>query len=186
MDDDIPLLNTPNLVALILREADAGGASAEACADRLGPLLGARGVPRRNAPDRTSVIAACALRIRWLCEARLVEPRDGRWAITARGRESLSAHPEGMDLAELAAYPEFAAWLDSQDAAEHPEGSPPARATAYDEGFVARHQGAAFTDNPYDFATADHQTWEKGWCEALDEEEGPARSALTARRRDAN
>ena len=154
MDDDIPLLNTPNLVALILRQAGSGGgASAEGCANRLIPLFGAGEAPHRN-----SVVARCASRIRWLAEARLVEPRDGRWATTARGHEALSTHPEGMDLAELDAYPEFAAWLDSEDAAERRQGGPPARATAYDEGFIARHQCAAFTDNPYDFATADTST----------------------------
>ena len=181
MDDDIPLLNTPNLVALILRAAEAGGASAEGCADRLAPLLDAD-----VRLDRRALVARCATHVRWLREAGLVEPLGGRWGLTARGRQALEAHPDGMDLAELADYPEFAAYLDAEDAAERPEGGAPARATAYDEGFAARHQGAAFTDNPHDFATADHQLWEKGWCEALDEEAGPRRSALTGRRRDAN
>lgn len=182
MDDDYPLLNTPNLVALILREAEAGGASAESCADRLASLFG------KNAPplDRNALVARCATHVRWLREARLVDARDGSWTLTDRGREALAAHPDGMDLPELAHWPEFAAYLEAEDAAEHPSGGPAPRANTYDEGFVARHDGAAFTDNPYDFATADHQLWEKGWCEALDEEEGPGRSALTGRRRDAN
>ena len=180
MDDDIPLLNTPNLVALILRAAGSGGASAETCADRLAPLFG-------DEPPlgRSALVAHCATHLRWLCEARLVEPGGGRWTLTGRGREALAAHPEGMDLAELDAYPEFAAWLETQDAAERPRGGPPARANACDEGYVARHEGAAFTGNPYDPGTADHQLWEKGWCEALDEEEGSGRSTLTGRRRDA-
>lgn len=181
MDDDFPLLNTPNLVALILREADGHGASAEGCADRLSRLFGEDVPPL----DRDALVAHCAKHLRWLREARLVDARDGCWRLTDRGRESLAAHPDGMDLAELAAWPEFAAFLDAEDAAENPGGGPAARANAYDEGFAARHEGASFTDNPHDFATADHQLWEKGWCEALDEEEGPARSAPTGRSRDA-
>lgn len=181
MQDDIPLLNTPNLVALILREAHAGGATAEGCADRLAPLMSTE-----PAVGRDEVVARCAIHIRWLREARLVEPADGRWAITARGREALAAHPQGLDLAGLAGWPEFAAYLEAEEGAEHPQGGPPARANAYDDGYVARQQGIAFTDNPYDFATAAHGLWEKGWCEALDEEEGPGRSAETGRRRDAN
>lgn len=181
MEDDTPLLNTPNLIALILREAEGPGASAGGCADRLVPLFGES--PR---PERNALVSRCATHLHWLREAGMVEPHDGRWTITARGREALAAHPDGMDLPELAAYPEFAAYLEAEDAAERPGGGTPARANAYDEGFTARHEGAAFTDNPHDFGTADHQLWEKGWCEGLDEETGPGRSALSGGTRDTN
>lgn len=182
MDDDTPLLNTPNLVALVLREAAGAGATAEACADRLEPLFGPG-----ESPGRDATVARCATHIRWLRKAGMIAPSNGCWAITPRGQEALAAHPDGMDLADLAAYPEFAAWLAAEDAAEHSGGAEPARQTAYDEGYSARHQGAAFTDNPYSFATAGHGLWEKGWCEALDEEEqGPDRSTVSGRRRDAN
>lgn len=181
MEHDYPLLNTPNLVALILREADAGMATAEGCADRLAGLFG--GEPP---VDRDSLLARCARHARWLGEAGLIEPRDGGWRLTDRGRDALSAHPNGMDLDALAAFPRFAAYLDARDAAERPQGGRPARATAYDEGFAARNAGAAFTDNPYDFSSADHGLWEKGWCEALDEAEGPGVSPITGGRRDTN
>src|SRR5690606_33835909 len=55
MDDDIPLLNTPNLVALILRDAGTGGASADGCADRLARLFGAE-----PPLDRAALVAHCA------------------------------------------------------------------------------------------------------------------------------
>lgn len=184
MDDDTPLLNTPNLVALLMRQAEAAGATAEGCTDRLAALYGKPG--EMPPVDRDEVIARCATHIRYLRRAGLVEPRDRRWVLTEAGRRALEEHPEGMDIADLAVFPEFSDWLDASDAAEHPEGGAPARATAYDEGFAARHAGAAFTDNPYDFATAEHQLWEKGWCEALDEEAGPGRSPQTGSRRDAN
>ncbi len=174
MDDDYPLLNTPNLVALILREAEAHGASAEGCADRLAALFG----ETPPALDRHAIVARVATHLRWLREARLLDARDRCWVLTERGRKALAAHPDGMDLPDLAAFPEFAAYLEAKNVAECRSGGPAPRATSYDEGFSARHEGAAFTDNPYDFGAADHQSWEKGWCEALDEDEGPGRSAL--------
>ena len=183
MEDDIPLLNTPNLVALILRQAEAGGATAEACAGRLAALWGKPG----DMPpvDRNEVIARCATHIRWLRAAGLLAPDDGRWVLTEDGRVALGEHPEGMDVAELAGFAGFADWLERHDGAERRSGIDP-RSTAYDEGFAARDSGAEFTDNPYDFATADHQMWEKGWCEALDEEAGPGLSPVTGSQRDTN
>ncbi len=182
--DDVPLLNTPNLVALVLRAADEGGASAELCADRLEALFSQAG----EAPPvaRDAMVARCGKVVGWLRAARLLEASDHRWTLSARGREALARHPQGMDLADLAAYPEFEAHLHAQDAAARRSGAAAPRETAYDLGFTARHAGAAFTDNPHEFGTADHQLWEKGWCEALDEEDGPGLSPLTGSRRDAN
>jgi hypothetical protein len=182
--EDVPLLNRPSLVALVLRAADEGGASAEICADRLEALF--RQTGERAEVGRDELVARCGKAVGWLRAAGLLEAGDGRWVLTARGREALAAHPQGMDLADLAAFPEFADYLHAHDAAARRTGGGRAQATAYDQGFAARHEGVGFTDNPHDFATADHQLWEKGWCEALDEEEGPGISPLTGTRRDAN
>jgi hypothetical protein len=182
--DDHPLLNTPSLVALVLRAAEGGGASAETCADRLEALF--RQTDERPEVGRDEMVARCGKAVGWLRAAGLLEARNGRWLLTARGREALAGHPQGMDLADLAAFPEFADYLHAGDAAARRTGGGQAVATAYDDGFAARHDGAAFTDNPHEFGTADHQLWEKGWCEALDEEEGPGISPLTGTRRDAN
>jgi hypothetical protein len=182
--DDVPLLNTPSLVALALRAARDGGASAEICADRLEALF--RQTGERPDVGRDEMVARCGKAVGWLRAAGLLEAGDGRWVLTPRGREALAAHPQGMDLADLAAFPEFAEHLRARDAAARPTGGEPAEATAYDQGFAARHEGVGFTDNPHDFGTADHQLWEKGWCEALDEEAGPGISPLTGTRRDAS
>jgi hypothetical protein len=186
--EDIPLLNTPNLVALVLRAAGDGGASAEICADRLEALF--RQTGEQPELGRDELVAGCGKALGWLRAAGLLEAglpeAGGRWVLTARGREALAAHPQGMDLADLAAYPEFADHLHAEDAASSRTGASPARDTAYDEGFAARHARVGFTENPHDFATADHQLWEKGWCEALDEEEGPGTSPITGGQRDTN
>ena len=172
-------------MALILREAEADGASAERCADRLAALFREPGRRRRSTATRWSRAAPGDLR--WLRAAGLLEAGDGEWRLSARGREALAAHPQGMDLADLAAaIPEFAAHLHARGRGGAPVGRGAARARRpMIEGFAARHAGAAFTDNPYDFATADHQLWEKGWCEALDEEAGPSASPPGDSRRDA-
>ena len=184
--EDIPLLNTPNLVALVLRAAGEGGASAEICAERLDGLF--RQTGERPELDRDQLVARCGKVVGWLRRAGLLEAgmleMGGRWVLTARGREALAAHPQGMDLADLAAYPEFAKYLQAEDAAAGRTGG--GRATAYDQGFAARGEGVGFTGNPHAFGTADHQLWEKGWCEALDEEEGPGTSPITGGQRDAN
>lgn len=192
--EDIPLLNTPNLVALVLRAAEEGGASAETCADRLESLF--RRTGETPAMGRDGLVARCGRTIGWLREAGLLEaaaceagplgagPEGAgeRWVLTARGREALAAHPQGMDLADLASYPEFAAYLERRARGERPER----RSGGYDEGFEAHRAGKAFTDNPHGFGSADHLGWENGWCEALDEAEGPGISPLTGGQRDAN
>ena len=178
--DDIPLLNTPNLVALVLRAAEEGGASAERCADRLEALF--RQMGERPEVGRDEMVARCGKTVGWLRAAGLLEAGDGVWLLTARGREALAAHPQGMDLADLAAYPDFAEYLEQRSGGRRPE----IRSNGYDEGFAARRAGRAFTDNPHGFGSAAHLAWENGWCEALDEEEGPGVSPLTGTRRDAN
>ena len=178
--DDHPLLNTPSLVALVLRAADEGGASAEICAGRLEALFRQTGEHPEVARDE--MVARCGKAVGWLRAAGLLEAGNGAWRLTARGREALAAHPQGMDLADLAAYPEFAEHLRQRESGKRPEPV----AGGYDQGFAARRAGKAFTDNPHGLGSAAHLAWENGWCEALDEEEGPGVSPLTGTRRDAN
>jgi hypothetical protein len=182
--EDIPLLNTPNVVALVMRAAAQDGASAELCADRLEALF--RETGEAPAVGRDELVARCGKAVGWLRAAGLLEAGGGRWLLSARGREALARHPQGMDLADLAAFPEFEEYMHAHDAAARRRGGAPARETAHDQGFAARHAGAGFTENPHEFGTADHQLWEKGWCEALDEREGPGLSPVSGSRRDAN
>lgn len=182
--EDVPLLNTPNLVALVLRAAEVGAASAELCADRLEALF------RKTGEDppvgRDELVGRCGKTVGWLRAAGLLEADDRAWKLSARGREALAEHPRGMDLADLAGYPEFADYLDAETVAARRTGARAPSETAYDQGFAARHAGVAFTENPHGFGTADHQKWETGWCEALDGEEVAGPSPLTGGSREAS
>ncbi len=163
---EYPLLNTPNLMLVILREADAGETSVAACARRLHQLLA---LTREEPPFAEDEILARldALR-RYLEEAQMVAPAEGdRFTITPRGREALAEHPTGFDLADLMVYPEFADFI--RRLAQAREQMDP-RTPAYDEGYSAYRNGARLAENPYNSDTVDHLAWENGWFEALDED----------------
>lgn len=165
-----PLLNTPHLMLVILRGAAEGETSLEACQERLGELLVR--AAERPPYGADEIRGRLDLLRRYLAEARLIEPaREGRFAITARGREALANHPGGFDLADLMAYPEFASFIRGLSRARS-EGRMDPRTPAYDEGFAAYRAGALLADNPYPSDSVDHLAWENGWYEALDEDAG--------------
>ena len=165
---ECPLLNTPHLLLVILREAAEGETSAAACAARLREIL-ARADEHPPYGDEEIRGRLDVLR-RYLAEARLVEPVDeDRFAITSRGREALAEHPQGFDLADLMAYPEFSSFIRSRARARS-EGRMDPRTPAYDEGFAAYRAGAMLADNPHPSDSVDHLAWENGWFEALDED----------------
>ncbi|HUF86333.1 MAG TPA: hypothetical protein VMM59_03040 [Thermohalobaculum sp.] len=167
---EYPLLNTPHLMLLILREAAGGETSLAACAGRLRQLL-ARARERPPYGDDEIGARLDALR-RYLAEARLIAPAGGeRFAITARGREALAEHASGFDLADLMVYPEFADFVRGL-ARARAEGRMDARIPAYDEGYAAYRAGAILADNPHPEDSADHLSWANGWVEALDEDAG--------------
>ncbi len=165
---EFPLLNTPNLMLVILREAAAGETSVDACADRLDALLM---LTRERPPyGRAEILRRLEALCRYLEAARMIAPANSdRFAITPRGREALAEHPGGFDLADLMIYPEFAEFI--RRLARAREQMDP-RAPAYDEGFAAYRSGARLTENPYAGDTVDHLAWENGWFEALDEDAG--------------
>ncbi len=165
--EEYPLLNTPNLVAVILRAA-AGGASVEDCAERLDRLLEQADehppVSEEEVRRRIEVIR------RLLAEARLVEPEDGgRFHLTPRGEEALRRHPAGVDTADLMVYPEYAEFTHRRGRS-HASMDP--RTAAYDRGYAAYRAGRRLADNPHGPDTVDHLAWENGWFEALDEDAG--------------
>jgi hypothetical protein len=163
---EYPLLNTPNLIAVMLRAAAAGTPSVADCAARLHRLLAQAG----ETPD-----VPPAKILRWLdglrghlAAARLVHPVGAdRFTLTERGRAALAAHPAGFAIDDLMAYPEYAAGLASRAPAPLDPGS-----AAYDQGFAARQSGRPPTANPHASDTAAHLAWENGWSEALDEDTG--------------
>lgn len=164
-DDETPLLSTPSLTALILRQAKAGPVTLDGLAAALDALFGvAREAPVLTADQR---LARLSGNLRDLAIARLLEPAgDGAWRLTDRGRDALILNPEGVDASELVGYPEFAAHIRATQGV--PAGMDP-RAASYDEGYDAGRAGQSFTLNPYTPNTVDHQSWENGWMQALDD-----------------
>ena len=73
--------------------------------------------------------------VRYLAEAKLVSlAPDGSFVATPRGRAALAEHPQGFDVADLMAYPEFARHIRGLELRR--AGMDP-RAGGYDQGFYA-------------------------------------------------
>ncbi|HVH04125.1 MAG TPA: hypothetical protein VM891_14490 [Amaricoccus sp.] len=164
---EYPLLNTPSMVVIILREAAADApATVAGCAAALRRLLDRAGEHPPFGPEE--VARRLEMLVRYLAEAKLVVVApDGSFGASARGRAALAEHPQGFDVADLMAYPEFARHvrgIELRRAALDP------RATGYDQGFYAYWVGEGPADNPYAPDSADHLAWENGWSEALDED----------------
>ena len=142
---EYPLLNTPNLMAIILREASAGPATLARCAARLQALLARADEHPPFGPEE--VASRLEMLIRYLAEARLISRGpDGSFALTERGRAALAEHPQGFDTADLMVYPEFARYIRGL---ERRRGLTDARAGGYDEGYYAYWTGENPADNPY-------------------------------------
>lgn len=164
---EYPLLNTPSMVLVILRQAaERGAATLADCVDALNARLDQ--ADERPPFTREDVESRLAMLVRYLAEAKLltVAP-DGRFTATARGRAALVDHPQGFDVADLMAYPEFARHIRGLELRRN--GMDP-RAGGYDAGFYAYWTGQIPADNPYSADSADHLAWENGWSEALDED----------------
>lgn len=163
---EYPLLNTPNMVVVVLREAAGGTATLGGCVARLQALLDRADEHPPFGPEE--VASRLEMLIRYLAEARLVATApDGGFAITARGRTALAEHPEGFDAADLMVYPEFARYIRGLDRRRRHLD---VRSGGYDEGYDAYWSGQGPPDNPHNPDTADHLAWENGWSEALDED----------------
>lgn len=163
---EYPLLNTPNMVAVLLHTAAAGPATLDACTDALFTSL--EQADERPPFSREEVAARLAMLARYLGEAGLMAgtPADG-YVLTERGRAALAEYPQGLDTADLTQFPDFARFLRALDR-RRPVAD--ARAAGYDLGYSAYWSGRAPADNPYSPDSADHLAWENGWSEALDEE----------------
>jgi hypothetical protein len=163
---EYPLLNSPNMVVTILREAQEGPATLKNVAARLQALLDQADEHPPFGPG--DVASRLELLIRYLSEATLLAPGpDGAFTLTERGRAALAEHPEGFDTPDLMVYPEFARYIRSLELRRGPLDP---RAGGYDQGFYASWTGDAPADNPYSPDSADHLAWENGWSEALDED----------------
>ncbi|MFO1141114.1 MAG: hypothetical protein U1E59_01790 [Amaricoccus sp.] len=163
---EYPLLNTPNLVVVILRAAAAGPATLDDCMTQLQALLDRADEHPPFGP--ADVAPRLATLVRYLTEARLLAPDgDDRFTVTERGQAALRDRPQGFDTADLMAYPEFARYVRGLALRRGPVD---ARSGGYDRGFDAYWNGDAPADNPFAADSADHLAWENGWSEALDED----------------
>jgi hypothetical protein len=168
---DHPLLNDPNLSALILHAAADGPADLDVLLRRLHALL-------QTAQEPTDVPEAELRRhLRSLCgdlaTARLLAPEGDAFILTNRGRQALADHPSGLARADLAQWPEYAEAV--RERAEGPGTSEPQIAPghfphpeAYENGASARIAERPLTDNPHPADTADHVAWSYGWGDAQD------------------
>ncbi|MFY0312334.1 hypothetical protein ACFMBG_20835 [Leisingera sp. D0M16] len=172
-ENDFPLLSTASLVALILHKAKSGPVTLDSCEKALDGLFRQAnetpGLPPQDLRERLAGHLADLEIAGILVPGEPVPGEAASWRLTSRGHQALMRHPEGLDQTDLAKYPEFAAHL--RDTAHQPCGMDP-REKSYDEGYRARRGGVPFTANPYAFDSIDHLSWENGWMEALDEQQG--------------
>ena len=168
---EYPLLNEPNIMLIALKTAAKGAASPDDCLRRLQADL--RLIGEAPPEDMSDVRRRIEAALRYLHVAGLVDRQaDGRFAITARGRETLHANPRGIDLSVLAEFPDFRAYIrrSREQTIRRDGGMPVIEPTAkYREGYAAYGEGRDLTDNPYDLETAAHLEWENGWSEAREE-----------------
>lgn len=169
--DDHPLLNDPNLTALILHAAAEASVGLGTLLRRLAALLETAQEPA-DVPE-----AELRRHLHSLCDdlatARLLAPEGDAFVLTERGRQALADHPSGLARADLAQWPEYAEAVRAR--AEGPGASEPQiapghfpRPEAYENGASARIAGRPLTDNPHPADTADHVAWGYGWGDAGD------------------
>ncbi|MCA8879179.1 MAG: hypothetical protein KDA73_04300 [Rhodobacteraceae bacterium] len=164
-EDDVPLLSTPSLTALILHQAAAGPVTLDSLSAALDALFDTANVaPAASLDERRALLDN---QLAELAVAGLLRQGEDGLRLTDRGQDALFRHPNGVDGSDLVAYPEYAAHVRRTESA--PAGMDP-RGSSYDEGYAARRSGQNFTANPYTLNTVDHQSWENGWMQALDDE----------------
>jgi hypothetical protein len=158
-----PLLNSPHLVGIILRNAAKGEGTLEACLQRLHDLLAQSN--EKAALDEDDVRGRFERLVLHLSKARLINGDAARgFEITQRGRQALIDSPEGFATADLMAYPEYAIFV--RNAARSQSTSDP-HASAFDLGADAFRKGMSRSNNPYNPDSADHLAWQNGWSSAL-------------------
>ena len=160
-DDDHPLLSAPSLVAAILHAAAGGPADVDRVAGRVEAALEAarEGWDVSGDDLRREIQALCDD----LVITGLVTPSEGGYRLTERGREAVAEHPQGLDRADLAQWPEYAEHVHRLATTAKPKDDP--HRAAYNQGASARIAGRPVTDNPHPPDTADHGAWEDGWAE---------------------
>jgi hypothetical protein len=159
---EIPLMNRPALMLMMLKAAVDRPATLRDCRARLATELG-RIHERPDVPE-TAIAAELEEVRKHLLAADLLAPAEGdALALTHRGRRVLAEHPLGVDETVLATFPEYRAFL--RNFARRKSVDDP-RLPRYDEGYAACREGRALSENPYPPDSIDHLAWENGWSEA--------------------
>jgi ribosome modulation factor len=161
--EEHPLLGYANLAAIALREGEKGGASVTRCVAHLRASLERAGErPDVGESEMHDHMAGVVLD---LARARLIHRVDGGFALTERGSAVIAEHPGGVDRTVLSGFPEYRRNTERRRAT--PAMQP--HLGAHLEGYCARLDGAALTDNPYQFDSSRHLVWEAGWQEAMED-----------------
>ena len=165
---EFPLLNRPALMLLMLKAAAEGPVTLRDCWTRLATELG-RIHERPDVPESV-ITAELGDVLKHLVAGGLLVPGKGdAFDLTHRGRKVLAEHPLGVDETVLATFPEYRAYL--RNFARRTTFDDP-RLPRYDEGYAARREGVALSENPYPPDSIDHLAWENGWSEGGDSESG--------------
>ena len=170
---EIPLTNMANVMLAVLKAGERGEASAADCLARLRRQLAQI---HADAPIEPGLLEErVAIAIGELASAGLLEAAaQGRFRITPRGRTVLAEHPLGIDETVLAQFRDFggARSVPEGPAAERGETSAAVLAPkAYLDGYGANLAGRPRSDNPYPPDSNEHDAWDAGWFESLDEAE---------------
>ncbi len=163
---EYPLLNVPDLMLVLMKEAAHGPASLRdtfrrlrrnMCFAKEDPKLPIREILKHLVEAREHLLAAGVL----------APQGKGSFILTPQGREVLASHPLGVDDSVLMQLPEFRAFVREKSKRLSPADTCLAE---YDKGFAAYRMGAAVEDNPYSPEISAFLAWENGWFEARDEQ----------------
>jgi hypothetical protein len=172
--EDSPLLHEPDLMLAALRVAATGTGTVDACVEQLRRLRRCaqvrEPVPEAEVRERLKGVVGR------LGRAQLIErPTACSWRITARGRQVLAEHPDGVDDSVLTRFASFRS--TGEPTAELHEAPIPPR-SHYDLGYEAYGRGRGLADNPHPPDVRAALDWENGWSQARDDD----RRRLHARR----
>lgn len=176
--EESPLLHEPDLMLAALRVAAAGTGTLDACIEQLRRLRRCaqvdEPVPEAEVRERLEGVVGK------LGRAQLIErPTACSWRITARGRQVLAEHPDGVDDSVLIRFSSFQSGHGRT--AELHEAPIPAR-SHYDLGYEAYGRGRGLADNPHPPDVRAALDWENGWSQARDDDRRRLRGRRSAGR----
>jgi restriction system protein len=176
--EESPLLHEPDLMLAALRVAAKGTGTLDACIEQLRRLR--RCAQVRELVPEAEVRERLESVVGRLDRAQLIErPTTCSWRITARGRQVLAEHPDGVDDSVLIRFASFRS-ADEPTAELHEAPVPPR--SHYDLGYEAYGRGRGLADNPHPPDVRAALDWENGWSQARDDDRRRLRAGRSAGR----